>query len=133
MAQKSGEPFELRVGRSAALGVAGRDSTIRFVGVLEDSRCPIGVNCVWEGDAVARLELTDDAGAAAIDLHTHPEREQARVHRGVRVRLVQLAPAPRADRRLDPDDYVATLIVEAAATSPQSWSERSDPAIRNRK
>ena len=44
-----GQEFSLRIGRKVTL----RDTElkIRFVSVIEDSRCPKGVNCVWQGNA----------------------------------------------------------------------------------
>jgi len=33
--------------------------TIKFVEVLEDSRCPKDVNCMWEGQAIALMEVTE--------------------------------------------------------------------------
>jgi hypothetical protein len=105
--------IELRVGQTAAVTVAGKEMSIRFVRVIEDSRCPIGVNCVWEGDAVARFELTAGGAAETVDLHTHHDRERARDVGEARVSLTQLTPVPRADKHPKPDEYVATLVVEA--------------------
>ena len=44
-----GQPFELRVGRSAT--VAGEGLTVSFEAVSSDSRCPTGVQCVWAPEA----------------------------------------------------------------------------------
>ncbi|UJH90323.1 hypothetical protein LZ575_15905 [Antarcticibacterium sp. 1MA-6-2] len=33
------------------------DSSIKFKEVISDSRCPIGVTCIWAGEAVVRVEL----------------------------------------------------------------------------
>jgi hypothetical protein len=46
--------LELPVGRSADNG----EITVTFEGVSEDSRCPRGVQCVWEGNGAIRLTLT---------------------------------------------------------------------------
>lgn len=32
---------------------------IKFTGIVEDNRCPKGVNCIWAGVAVASIEITD--------------------------------------------------------------------------
>ena len=49
----AGEPFRL------ALGATHRedDHTVRFVEIVEDSRCPEGVECVWAGRAQIRVEV----------------------------------------------------------------------------
>lgn len=56
----STEIVRLEAGQSIQLTVA--EARLRFAGKLEDSRCPIGVTCVWEGEIVARLELTPAGG-----------------------------------------------------------------------
>jgi hypothetical protein len=50
------EPFSLGPGESAS--IAGEDMTLRFVEVLNDSRCPEGAVCIWAGEVSARLEIT---------------------------------------------------------------------------
>lgn len=32
--------------------------TIKFLEVIEDSRCPKGVNCIWAGRAIVKVEVT---------------------------------------------------------------------------
>jgi len=36
-----------------------KNATIKFVKVLEDSRCPKDVTCVWEGQAKVLVEMTE--------------------------------------------------------------------------
>lgn len=50
-----GQEFTLPVGETAS--IEGEYLTIRFVEVITDSRCPEGVECVWEGEAQCRLRL----------------------------------------------------------------------------
>ena len=47
--------FELPVGDTATIN--GQGLTIIFTQVTEDSRCPIGVECFWEGDGAVQLVL----------------------------------------------------------------------------
>ena len=47
--------FDLRVGQE--ITVAGTDMKVRFDSVKEDSRCPEGVDCIWEGNAKIALTL----------------------------------------------------------------------------
>jgi hypothetical protein len=64
-----GEPFDLRVGRTAVLLESPRGTPFRvtFLGVTGESRCPEDVRCVWEGDArvVLHLERGDAPGPGA--------------------------------------------------------------------
>lgn len=34
--------------------------TIKFMEVLEDSRCPKGVNCIWAGRAIVKVQVTNN-------------------------------------------------------------------------
>lgn len=105
-----GQPFELRPGASAIL----RDGLkVAFDSVSADSRCPMDVMCVWAGDAVVRVRLAPPVGSHVDrELHTQPDRSEASYLAYV-IKLVSLAPYPRSDRRIAPNDYVATLTVEA--------------------
>jgi len=48
-----GEEIELKIGETAKVSEIGLELT--FWNVVEDSRCPIGVTCIWEGRAVIQL------------------------------------------------------------------------------
>jgi len=49
-------PFELAVGQTAV--IAGEDLRLSFENVIEDSRCPLSVECIWEGRASYTVRLT---------------------------------------------------------------------------
>src|SRR5436190_3877221 len=105
-----GQAFELRPGTSAIL----RDGlNVRFEGVRSDSRCPMDALCVWAGDAIITVWLSQPAGSQVErELHTDPSGSEASYLAYV-IKLVALAPYPRSDRQIRPDDYVAILTVEA--------------------
>jgi len=105
-----GQAFELRAGTSAIL----RDGlNLRFEGVRSDSRCPMDALCVWAGDAIITVWLSQPAGSQVErELHTDPSGSEASYLAYV-IKLVALAPYPRSDRQIRPDDYVAILTVEA--------------------
>jgi hypothetical protein len=52
----SGEEVALKVGQRVEID--GGKMNIQFVKVLEDSRCPRNVTCIWQGQAVCSLEIT---------------------------------------------------------------------------
>ena len=104
-----GEAFELRVGEASTVSDAG--VRIEFERVIEDSRCPVGVTCIWEGDATVRLRVVGVGADVSVDLHTHPNFAQERTAGNYRVRLGKLAPQPRAERPVNSKEYVATLVV----------------------
>ena len=104
-----GEEFKLGVGKSAAL--KGERLEVEFVSVAEDSRCPQGVDCIWEGNAKVRLRLKRGRGAAAeIELNTNIEPQRSAAH-GYEIRLTNLSPYPKGSTPVDKKSYVASLEV----------------------
>lgn len=105
-----GRPFELRPGASETLRGG---LTITFGRVNSDSRCPMDVVCVWAGDASLSVSLSHAAGGPAErELHTDPTRAET-LYLSYSIKLVALAPYPRSDGQIRPEDYVATLVVAA--------------------
>ena len=105
-----GQTFELKPGQTARVGAEGL--LIGFRGVAADSRCAVDVQCVWAGDAEARISATTGGSAwTPIALHTGVEPRSA-VFQNRRITLVELKPAPRSGTRIPNDNYVATLRVE---------------------
>jgi hypothetical protein len=85
---------------------------VTFDRVQSDSRCPMDALCVWAGDAIITVWLSQPGGIQAEHaLHTQPGGAEASYLAYV-IKLVALAPYPRSDRQIRPDDYVATLMVE---------------------
>jgi hypothetical protein len=106
-----GQPFELRRGSSAMLPDG---LTIVFEDVKSDSRCPMNAICVWVGDATVAVSLSQVSGEpVARELHTFPASGSETSYLAYSISLVSLAPYPRTDRKIQPEDYVATLTVKA--------------------
>lgn len=55
------EPFTLQEGHSRRL--ASINASVTFVSKLTDSRCPLNVDCFWEGEASIQLQFTEDGKA----------------------------------------------------------------------
>jgi hypothetical protein len=104
------QEFELGPGQSALVGP--EPLKVTFDAVTADSRCPVDVQCVWEGDAVAKIQAAMGTQAGApYELHTHTGYSTQVDHGGYRIRLTAVAPAPRAGVAIDPAAYVITLLV----------------------
>jgi hypothetical protein len=83
--------------------------SVRFVGVIGDSRCPGDALCIQGGDAIVRVDISSGRSRGERDLHTGnllPVRLD-----DLEVRLVELAPYPFSSRPFDPSEYRATLRV----------------------
>ena len=87
---------------------------VRFEGVTGDSRCPVDVQCVWEGDAVVVVTAVETSGdQAALELHTAGRFPRAATYGRYRVRLVALSPQPRQGQSVPAGQYRATLRITA--------------------
>ena len=104
-----GQEFTVRIGKKVSL----RDTklSIRFVSVIEDSRCPQGVQCVWQGNAKASFELSGiERKPSTVRLNTGIEPKELE-YSGYTVKLVKITPEPKSSERLAPRRYQATLVV----------------------
>ena len=94
--------------------VHGTNVLIFFESVTEDSRCPTGVQCPWEGNAAVRLELSSQMAEFAPQprvLNTAVE-PRATDFMEINIRLVEVTPYPNAaGPPIDPASYVVKLIV----------------------
>lgn len=76
--------------------------------VIEDSRCPAGVTCVWAGRVVLRADVSDGARRAR-DLILGEPIPAA----GGTLMLSAVLPARRADTPIAPADYRFRFAVDA--------------------
>jgi hypothetical protein len=107
---REGQTFRLSPGGMARVGRAG--VLISFVGITADSRCPIDVVCVWEGDAAARVNVTVGRMAwTPFDLHTSQEPRTIQFQDRT-ITLVSVEPSARSNERIDPARYIITLRVD---------------------
>lgn len=105
---KPDEPFVLAPGAVASL-VDG--ATMRYASLVEDSRCPPDVQCVWAGTVRVAVEITSGAETRTdtLDL-TRPPRS-TRVGEWT-VRFVAFDPAPaRSGERIALERTRATFVL----------------------
>lgn len=105
-----GQPFDLGVGQTQTLDDGVR---VTLTAVSEDSRCPTDVVCVWAGNAALQIVLRTGSGTTNGVLNTSRQDEPVRAG-GFELRVRDLRPQPVSTRPIDPKDYRATLVVEAA-------------------
>lgn len=104
-----GDTFRLRLGEAAE--VRETPVLIGFREVANDSRCPVGVQCVTAGDAVATIgAIVGNRAWSWAELHTGAEPRRLR-DGGFVVELIGLEPQNRAGSAIPLGDYVAVLRV----------------------
>lgn len=108
------EPFTLRVGQTAQV----EGLRVTFTRVLEDSRCPVDVVCVWAGNAKVELELAlTGHGQSTAELNSTLEPQEVEFA-GYLVRYLDLEPRPKSGQPIDPRAYRLTLVVSRDRAGP---------------
>lgn len=80
--------------------------------IFNDSRCPTGLICFWEGDAIAAFTLTKNNMVRSFALHTNNNFKNDTIIEGIAIKLLQITPYPVAYKSIDPDSYRAEISVD---------------------
>ena len=106
---KDDAPIKVRVGKQKKFSRS--KISVKFVSLIEDSRCPEGVNCVWAGNARIKVQISEgrDAGET-FEMNTNLGAKGASF-RGYAINLVSLAPTPKADVKVNSDSYAAVFSI----------------------
>jgi len=96
--------------------------TITFAELVQESRCPKTVTCIWAGEADIRLRVKKGSKSETIVLSTHkPTTATAFGHT---IELVDLTPYPEEPGKHDARAYRAKLAVWSAATPVAALGSR---------
>ena len=106
---KLGEEFELAVHQTAQ--ISAEKISVTFQKVLEDSRCPVDVTCIWAGLAEVSLQVSVSGQEREISLSTSPPENSA-VFENYTFWLILVRPVPRSDQSTDRSAYVVTVRVD---------------------
>lgn len=82
---------------------------IEFAGIVEDSRCPADVFCIWQGRAVVKFQV---AGESVLVTFIGGDSISEPVA-GYFVTVDDVQPYPRASQPTEQDGYVVTVTVTA--------------------
>jgi hypothetical protein len=104
-----GGPFTLKVAEQVAL--RGTTLVVGFERVLSDSRCPEGVQCVTAGDVVVSLWV-QESDRKKTKLELRAEESPSVTYQRRVIRLLDVQPRPRENRKLSPRDYLVRLRVD---------------------
>lgn len=82
---------------------------------IADSRCPLSVTCVWEGQAEVGLDMVFDNDVVEpivlIERAGHPDLADTTVL-GYYIQLLEVSPYPVDTEPIDPEDYTIRIRVE---------------------
>ena len=81
--------------------------------VVNDSRCPTGAYCFWEGNAKVRFKFEKYTDKPVyFSLNTNRQFPADTIIDGYKFSLISLKPHPALERRINQKDYKAELIVK---------------------
>ena len=107
-----GQPVEVDLAVGDDLVVPGSILRVTFTRVVDDSRCPVDVTCVWEGNAGVELGLALGSGPT-VPYVLNTTLEPTAVTAGVyTLTLVAVEPAPVSTQTIAPDAYRIRLRIE---------------------
>ena len=107
------QPFALSIGER--VHTDGQALRISFEAVVEDSRCPVGVVCVWEGNARVRLAVQHRGEEPIpVELDTSTRPTPAAGVAGYRIELERVEPDPKPQGEVPRERYRAHLRVTRA-------------------
>ena len=72
--------------------VLGRFS-VKFISVIDDSRCPVGATCVWAGNAKVKIQLSKGRDAKEFEINTGIQPSTIE-YKGYQIKIVSLSPRP---------------------------------------
>lgn len=99
-----GDEFELSLGEKVTVG---RDNaSVEFIDVLEDSRCPSNVTCVWAGNGKVQLRFDNKD----IQLNTYLDLQEVSLE-DVNIQLLSLDPYPEYPHQFEKEDYKIRLLI----------------------
>ena len=85
--------------------------TIKFVSLIEDSRCAEGTNCVWAGNARIKVSIKKGSDPAeTFEMNTNTGIDGV-TYGQYAIYLKNLTPVPKANIRINRNAYTATFSV----------------------
>ena len=103
-------PFQLHLNEEAKV----EDLHITLISVLEDSRCPEGVFCIWEGTVKAIVNVQQGkenlGDITLVSSRTLQYQEETSIA-GYKIKLVDALPAKHEGITIKPEEYVLTFMV----------------------
>lgn len=94
--------------------VSGFGIKIKFLDVLDDSRCPKGQTCVWAGNAKVKIQVFSGRRASVFEINTNLSPQIATIG-GYEIKLDSLEPRPDTAGKPDKGLYVAVFVIRRLA------------------
>lgn len=111
---KKSEDFELDFNETATFEEG--NFSIKFVELIEDSRCPEFADCLWGGRATVRLEITENEVLSSITLVTENSIDLdsflVAEYANYKIELIDISPYPDVNTISEDSDYTVTFKID---------------------
>lgn len=110
--EKLANQFQLKIDQIA--WIKSEKIKIKFLNIVEDSRCPSDVQCVWEGQTKVMLGIARNnlsLGNFVLTSRAGHEDLAAKKFDRYSVKLIKVDPYPKANQKIEISDYVITLTI----------------------
>jgi len=106
------KPESVTLKRGQQKSAANGEVILKFISVLEDSRCPTDANCIWSGNAKVKVQISNKHGGSKTSImNTTTGGPLGDQFNGWAIYITSLTPAPKSGKKIDPKSYVATFTV----------------------
>ncbi|UCS92727.1 hypothetical protein KZP23_18895 [Echinicola marina] len=78
---------------------------------VNDSRCPMNANCVWQGNAQVEFHFKSKTENIPFSLNTFSNLQQDTTINGLQITLLNVSPYPETSDGIDQADYSAEIIL----------------------
>ncbi len=95
-------------------------TVIEFTEVVEDSRCPKNTNCFWAGQIKVKFTVVYESKVEkdfVLTLRDDRPRESKALVNGYVFEMHTADPYPEAEKKIEPEDYVVSIVVKEAEKS----------------
>ena len=105
-----GQEFSLSIGQTVS--IQDEELQLKFLEVVNDSRCPSDVTCIWQGQASSLIEITYLESVQKVTL-VQPglTEEPSQIHFNDYLIEFNLTPYPEAGEAIKDSDYRLQLVV----------------------
>lgn len=104
-----GDEFELDFDQTAFFNNGNSTIPIKFIEVLEDSRCPDDAICLWEGRVVIKLDIDEASVELATFNSMNGDSLQTAEIGNYLVKLIEIKPRRGSGDAPKDDEYSAVL------------------------
>jgi len=78
---------------------------------VSDSRCPEGVQCIWQGEVTLKGEWTENGSKSSFEIHSVMS-SMTQQPAGYTIEIVDAKPYPKYGTESKPENLVVTLLIQ---------------------